>query len=207
MIFSASQNGAGFRTDTSRWNVQFLSQAPILDPGESFVVINFRTAQADSTNIFTPSWYFEKADYQLIYTNRTSWGSSSGMRFTNGDDAFGLFWDFDGDFIFDRAIDTLLDVVGFEGDAVTFDVAGVTNASLTHTFIRKADITEGNAGDWVNSAGISSEDSEWIVIPYDPWRLGAMFTTVGNHGNAYLWEFSPISGSINGDQLSMAWQR
>ena len=127
------------------------------------------------------------------------------MRFSNGNDAFGLFWDYDGDFIFDMAIDTLIDVVGFENESSTFDVAGVTNASLTHTFIRKANISKGNAGDWVNSAGISSEDSEWIAIPYDPWRLGAMFTTVGNHGNTYPWDFSPISGSIDGDVLSMAW--
>ena len=68
VIFSASQNGQGFRTDTSRWNVQFLSSAPILDPGESFVVINYRTSTGDSTNVFTPSWYFEKADYMLMYT-------------------------------------------------------------------------------------------------------------------------------------------
>lgn len=202
VIFSASQNGEGFRTDTSRWNVQFLSSAPILDPGESFVVINYRTSSSDSTNIFTPSWYLEMADYMLMYTKR---GSTSGMRFSNGNDAFGLFWDYDGDFIFDMAIDTLIDVVGFENESITFDVAGVTNASLTHTFIRKANISKGNAGDWVNSAGISSEDSEWIAIPYDPWRLGAMFTTVGNHGNTYPWDFSPISGSIDGDVLSMAW--
>jgi len=123
VVFASAQNDQNYRSDTSQ-NTQFLNNAGILDPGESFVVINYRTQSTDSTNILSPSWYFEKADHMLYYTLRDG---NSGMRFGNGDDAFGLFWDLDGDHDFNTSIDTLIDEVGFDNDEVVFDVAGVAN--------------------------------------------------------------------------------
>ena len=202
VIFSAAQNDQGFRSDTVNQNTQMLRNAGFLDPGDSFVVINYRTTSTDSTIVWTPQWYLDKADYRLYYTRRNS---KSGMRFTNGNDAFGLFWDKDGDYNVDFAIDTLLDIVGIAGGNVPFDVAGVTNASLTHTFIRKANVSKGNAGNWIPSAGVSAEDSEWIVVPYNPNRLGTMFTTVGRHGNTFGWDVTPVSGTINETGLSLPW--
>ena len=202
VILSAAQNGQSFRDDTVNQNTQMLHNVGFLDPGESFVIINYRTHSQDSTRIFTPSWYPGNADYMLYYTLR---GGSSGLRFANGDDAFGLFWDKDGDSDVDFAVDTLLDLIGKYREEVTFDVAGVTNASVTHTFIRKANVTEGNAGSWITSAGVSAEDSEWIVVPYNPFRLGAMFTTIGIHGNSYEWDITPVSGTIDENGLSIPW--
>ena len=202
VIFSVSQNNQPYREDTVGQNTQFLGSAGILGPGESFVVINYRTVELDSTDILTPSWYFEKADYRLFYTRRIQ---TSGLRFLEGDDALGLFWDKDGDRIFDRSIDTLLDEVGYEDIKTPFSVAGVTNASITHALIRKANVPEGNAGDFANSADISPETSEWIVVPYNPYTLGSMFTTVGQHGADYTWEFSPKSGTIDEDGLTIPW--
>ncbi len=64
-------------------------------------------------------------------------------------------------------------------------VAGVEDANRTHTFVRKANITEGTPWDGFDLArGNDLSDSEWLPIPYDPgnqWNP-VVFSTVGNHG-------------------------
>jgi hypothetical protein len=41
--------------------------------------------------------------------------------------------------------------------------------------IRKSDITNGNGGDWIGSAGTDADNSEWIVLEKDDW------TGLGSH--------------------------
>ncbi len=62
-------------------------------------------------------------------------------------------------------------------------VAGVEEANRTHTFIRKANITQGNL-DWNNARGNDLSDSEWLPVLYDPTNVWnpVVFSTVGNHG-------------------------
>lgn len=201
VILSVAGNDLYYREDTSRWDTQMLTHAGYLEPGESFVVMNYRTLTTDPTDIWTPSWYLGMADYWLWYTAR---GSSSGLRFTNGNDAFGLWWD-DGDRAVNFSQDSLIEEIGYPESDVPFDVAGVTNASMTHVFIRKANVTVGNGGDWAKSAGVSAEDSEWIAIPYDAWRLGALFTTVGRHGTGYEWDFTPVIGTVDDIGMTIPW--
>lgn len=75
----------------------------------------------------------------------------------NGDDALGLFYG-----------DALIDVFGtyMSDPGSGWDVAGVTNATVDHTLLRKASVAQGNT-DWTASAGTGSGDSEWIVLPKD----------------------------------------
>ncbi len=67
-------------------------------------------------------------------------------------------------------IDVFGDVVDAEGGA--WDVAGVTKATVDHTLIRKASVTEGNATA-LASFGTNYDDSEWIVKNKD------IFTNLG----------------------------
>ena len=59
---------------------------------------------------------------------------------------------------------------GNPGDG--WDVAGVTTATKDHTLIRKAAISIGNT-DFTESAGTSTENSEWRVFDQD------FFTNLG----------------------------
>jgi len=56
-----------------------------------------------------------------------------------------------------------------------WDVAGNSTATKDHTLVRKTSVIEGNAGAWTESAGTSTEDSEWIVRKMDDW------TNIGEH--------------------------
>lgn len=86
---------------------------------------------------------------------------------SNGDDAFGLV---------SASTGQIIDIVGEIGDdpGSGWDVAGVTNATLEHTLVRKPSILQGNEGDWVSSAGTNESDSEWIVYDQNNWdNLGS----------------------------------
>jgi len=86
----------------------------------------------------------------------------------NGNDARGLEKTSDG-----RQTWTLIDVIGVPtedpGDGLGWSVAGEENATVDHTLVRKAAITQGNT-DWTSSAGTDTEDSEWIVYPQDTFE-------------------------------------
>ena len=77
----------------------------------------------------------------------------------NGNDAIGLFQN-----------DQLIDVVGNEsedpGDGWT--IAGTGDATKEYTIVRKASVVDPNT-DWVQSAGSTVEDSEWIVYAQNTW--------------------------------------
>ena len=83
---------------------------------------------------------------------------------SNGDDGFMLVQGDETSFV-------VLDAVGdWNGDPGSgWEVAGVANGTQNHTIVRKSSVQDGNAGDWVTSAGTSAEDSEWIVLDIDDW--------------------------------------
>ncbi len=63
---------------------------------------------------------------------------------------------------------------------VPASVAGIANATGSHTMVRK---TNGfQTADWINqSRGISSEDSQWWIVPNAPGT--EVYSSVGNHGD------------------------
>ena len=67
---------------------------------------------------------------------------------------------------------TVIDQIGDWGDdpGEGWDVAGVSEATKDHTLVRKANVTEGNGGDWASSAGTNEDDSEWHVLDQDTWE-------------------------------------
>jgi len=83
---------------------------------------------------------------------------------SNGDDIFALINIETGDIL-----DVIGDFESGEDPGSGFDVAGVINATKDHTLVRKSSIQTGNEGDWINSAGTNSEDSEWIVLDNETW--------------------------------------
>lgn len=90
---------------------------------------------------------------------------------SNGDDTFVLAYLSNGD-------TTVVDQIGLieGGDPGSgWEVAGVTNATANHTLVRKANISSGNGGDFLGSAGTNEFDSEWIVLGQDD------FTNLGQH--------------------------
>jgi len=71
-----------------------------------------------------------------------------------------------------------------------YPVAGITDASATHSFVRKFAIKTGNEN-FAAGKGNNLEESEWIPIPpANEWAGGLsgrkMFWTIGNHGNYTL---------------------
>jgi predicted extracellular nuclease len=107
--------------------------------------------------------------------------ASSNVCYFNGDDAIGLLYN-----------DVLVDVFGvYQTDpGASWDVAGVSGATVNHTLVRKNTVTVGNT-DWAASAGTDATDSEWIVYPQDT------FTYLGYHGIDVTAtpEISPDAGS------------
>ncbi len=80
----------------------------------------------------------------------------------NGNDAIGLAWTNSGSGW------ELIDSVGRANDnpglESGWDVAGTNEATFNHTLIRKGSAPNTN---WTESAGSSTNDSEWIVMPQD----------------------------------------
>ena len=84
----------------------------------------------------------------------------------NGNDAVAIFGiDSSGNFT------VIMDVIGNLTDPGTgkgWSVAGIENATMNHTLIRKSSISKGNSN-WENSAGTSTSNSEWEVKDIDDW--------------------------------------
>jgi hypothetical protein len=85
--------------------------------------------------------------------------ATSGVTFFNGDDALALRY---------IGPNLLLDVFGTIGfdPGTGWNVAGVTNATVDHTLVRKNTVTQGNT-DWASQAGTDANNSEWVVYPID----------------------------------------
>ena len=95
--------------------------------------------------------------------------ATSTVTYFNGNDAVGLFKN-----------DVLIDIIGVLGvdPGTAWNVAGVTNATLDHTLIRKPTVIVGNL-DFTAGAGTNADDSEWIV------------QAVGYHANLGTHTFNP----------------
>ncbi len=89
---------------------------------------------------------------------------------SNGDDGYMLVMGNEDDFV---QVDAIGDWNGDPGSG--WDVAGVSAGTKDHSLIRKSDITSGNGGDWIGSAGTDAENSEWIVLDQNDW------TGLGSH--------------------------
>ncbi len=85
----------------------------------------------------------------------------------NGDDVWAIQ---------DINTSTILDKIGEIGDdpGSGWNVAGISNATKDHTLVRKESVLSGNI-DWAASAGINTNNSEWIVLEKDD------FTNLGSH--------------------------
>ncbi len=95
---------------------------------------------------------------------------------------------------------TFCDVFGVptEDPGTGWDVAGVTNATVNHTLLRKASVTQGDTS-WATSAGTDAENSEWIVFPQDTYKYFGMYpVTDFNEPNDSLAVATPIA---SGDTL------
>lgn len=84
------------------------------------------------------------------------------------------------------------------------DVAGISEASYSHTLVRKANIVQGNMN-WEVSRGISSEDSEWIPINH-VGQDRISFTTARTHGEYSIdMESSLVDVDLNNSELTVPW--
>jgi len=116
----------------------------ILAAGDVYVIANAQSIAG----------ILDQADSTFLY-NATLEGHT--VTAFNGDDALGLFKG-----------TVLIDVIGTQGidPGTGWPVAGVANATVDHTCVRKASVKQGNT-DWTVSAGTTVDDSEWIVNAKD----------------------------------------
>lgn len=85
--------------------------------------------------------------------------STSTVNYFNGDDAVALVY-IHGDVVIDQ-----IGVIGVD-PGTGWPVAGVSNATLDKTLIRKPTVATGNT-DWAAQQGTNADDSEWIVMGVD----------------------------------------
>ena len=121
------------------WNT--FPAGAVVAPGDVYVIAH---PESDATIL-------AHADYTFTYLS-------------NGNDGFCLVEGTEDSY---TIVDCIGDWNGNPGDG--WDVAGVSEATMNHTLVRQATVTEGNAGDWDASAGTSQDDSEWVVLDQDTW--------------------------------------
>ena len=82
-------------------------------------------------------------------------------------------------------------------------VAGVTDATTTHTLVRKANVLHGNM-DWNTAKGVDITDSEWLPIPSTTGWLS--YTTAGVHDTFDIsLESTEITIDIANEKLTVPW--
>ncbi len=135
-----SHNGTGWGVDGIAY---VLPLEGTLTAGDVYVIANAEASAA----------VLAEADTTFLYSDVQAHKITA---FT-GDDALGLFKG-----------DVLIDVIGIptEDPGTGWNVAGVTEATVNHTLLRKLETTIGNT-DWVASAGTNTTDSEWEVYRID----------------------------------------
>ncbi len=92
-------------------------------------------------------------------------------------------------------------------------IAGVVTPLTNHTIIRKANITDGNMGNWDASRGVDAGDSEWLLVDHkNVFNLDLLpdlpYRTVGNHDN-YSLDVTALNPGITVDldngTLTVSW--
>ena len=142
---------------------------------DSVLVIANPSASSYILDVADITWYF------------ASW---------NGNDAVGLAKNI-------SSVMTLIDAIGEEGTdpGTGWNVAGVTNATLNHTLVRKSTVTVGNT-DWTSSAGTNTTDSEWIVHDQDTFEnLGFHIAGPPNAPTNVAINISDTSVTISWDEV------
>jgi hypothetical protein len=185
----------------------------ILGPGETYVVINAYEGLAAFENWnegpITKPGLLAAAD-KIIYIPESQIFEEQGivdissvenraLRLWGGDYASTLWYDFsDGirEPVLIDNVNLLYENIGdypvcdlYPPGSEVHDVAGIHNATSDHILVRKASIKEGTPWDkWDKARGIDLEDSEWIPLPFNNGTNsgGAIFNTVGNHGDFQL---------------------
>ena len=158
--FASAANAVDVPGQYEYWN-EFDSGSQIA-PGDVFVIAH---PSADGTIL-------AQADMTHTYLS-------------NGNDGYCIVEGTESDY---TIIDCVGDWLGDPGSS-GWDVAGVSGATVNHTLVRKATVTEGNP-DWVASSGTDANNSEWIVFDNETWDyLG--FHTYGTGGE----NMSPVASA------------
>ena len=183
-----------------------------LDPGESLVFMNVLDAlpangipyhrvklipHADirvhvediwpGSHIYKPEWEMWGKDSVDVYDFL--------LRHNSGVHASVLFYHLpSGDSVMVDQVKLNLNSETMKADPVPTDVAGVFEASFSHTLVRKADPNILGNTDWDDARGIDITDSEWLPIPH--FTGDEIFTTVGTHGDFGI---DMTSGSVDFD--------
>ena len=123
---------------------------------------------------------------------------TSTVTYFNGNDAVALFQD-----------ETMIDIIGVymvdPGNGTGWEVAGVANATMNHTLIRKPSVTQGNLN-WASVAGTNVDNSEWLVEVQDYFGdIGSHTFNPGSAEMAGTPTFNPPAGAYTQDfSLSMS---
>lgn len=143
--FPSCSNGCDVDGEWDYMN--YFPEGAVINPGDVYVIAHPNAIDPNSQYYTAEIGMY--SDYEFTYLS-------------NGNDVFALV-----------NIDTqqILDVIGAVGPdpGDGWDVAGVLNGTKDHTLVRKSNINSGNNGDWVNSAGTNTNDSEWIVLENEVW--------------------------------------
>jgi len=169
-------NGTGQTVDLSTYTVKLGSN------GGAWSTTNFHTM----TGTLAHGAVYVIANAGANATILDLADATSTVTYYNGDDALGLFQG-----------DTLIDIIGvYQSDPGTaWPVAGVADATLNHTLIRKPTVISGTT-DWTASAGANADDSQWIVEAIDYiTNLGAHTFTPGGGNNTATPVFNPGGGA------------
>ncbi len=112
---------------------------------------------------------------------------TSSVTYYNGDDAVALVY------VPDESIIDQIGEIGVDPGSA-WPVAGVPEATVEHTLIRKPTVATGNT-DWALQQGTNAEDSEWIVMPQD--NIDDLGTHTYNPGAQYaeMPVFDPPAGT------------
>jgi predicted extracellular nuclease len=140
----------GTANDASDWEYDYpFPDGAVVPAHGTYVIVD---DQADAAMLAVADW--------------VSTGFECGF---NGNDARGLFK-------FNGTDYDLIDVIGNPNNPAgdNYSVAGVADATVDHTLIRKTSVFEGNP-DWTVSAGTTSQNSEWVVNDID------YFDDLGTH--------------------------
>ena len=174
-------NGTGVAVDLSQYTVKLASNG----------------GAWSTTNIITPTGTVAHNDVFVIANSAANAAIlaqsdvTSTVTYFNGDDALGLFHG-----------ETLIDIIGvYQNDPGTaWPVAGVADATLNHTLIRKPTVIQGSL-DWAVSAGTNADDSQWIVQAIDYITdLGVHTFTPGGGNNTATPTFNPAGGTYSSPQ-------
>jgi hypothetical protein len=168
-------NASGSAVDLSRYKVELYSNG-------SLTVGNTLTL----TGILAAGDVYVIANAQAAPEILAVADVTSTVTFFNGDDALAL-----------RCInpDTIIDVFGEIGvdPGTGWAVAGLTNATVDHTLIRKPTVVSGNI-DWAAQFGTDVNNSEWIVQDID------YFDNIGIHnfGSGPQYTAAPVFDPVGG---------